>query len=51
MAGLDAHPLISLATLDVTSDEDVRRVVELIIAEAGCIDILINNAGMMGVGA
>ncbi|KAJ7446425.1 oxidoreductase [Mycena galericulata] len=50
MAGLDAHPLISLDTLDVTSDEDVRRVVERIVAEAGYIDIVVNNAGVLGIG-
>ncbi|KAJ7438014.1 oxidoreductase [Mycena galericulata] len=50
MAGLDAHPLISLATLDVTREEDVCRVVDLIVAEAGGIDILVNNAGVMGAG-
>ncbi|KAJ6575349.1 oxidoreductase [Mycena capillaripes] len=50
MGGLAAHPLISLQTLDVTSDEDVRRVVHLIVAQAGCIDVVVNNAGVMGVG-
>ncbi|KAJ7751259.1 oxidoreductase [Mycena maculata] len=50
MAGLDAHPLISLEKMDVTSDADVRRVVELIVAQVGRIDIVVNNAGVMGVG-
>ncbi|KAJ7492400.1 oxidoreductase [Mycena latifolia] len=50
MGDLGAHPLITLQTLDVTSDEDVRRVVELVVAEAGQIDIVVNNAGVMGVG-
>jgi NAD(P)-dependent dehydrogenase (short-subunit alcohol dehydrogenase family) len=43
MEGLSAHPLIKLQTLDVTNSEDVRRVVELIVAEAGQIDIVVNN--------
>jgi NAD(P)-dependent dehydrogenase (short-subunit alcohol dehydrogenase family) len=43
MADLAAHPLISLQTLDVTSDEDVRHVVHLIVAEAGHIDVIVNN--------
>ncbi|KAJ6504391.1 oxidoreductase [Mycena vulgaris] len=51
MDGLSAHPLIKLQTLDVTSDADVRRVVDLIIADAGQIDIVVNNAGVMGLGA
>jgi len=50
MAGLSAHPLISLHALDVTSDADVLRVVELIVAEAGHIDIVVNNAGMIAIG-
>jgi len=50
MAHLSAHPLISLQTLDVTSDADVLRVVELIVAEAGHIDIVVNNAGMIAIG-
>jgi len=50
MEGLKAHPLVKLNTLDVTSDEDVRRVVDAIVAEAGRIDIVVNNAGVMGIG-
>ncbi|KAJ7161348.1 oxidoreductase [Mycena crocata] len=50
MAALAANPLISLMTLDITSDEDVHRVVEAIVAEAGRIDIVMNNAGIMGIG-
>lgn len=46
MTGLDSHPLISLATLDVTNDADVIRVVEQVVAEAGRIDILVNNGGI-----
>ena len=31
---------------DVSKEEDCRRTVDTVIAEMGCIDILINNAGM-----
>ncbi|KAF7339276.1 Oxidoreductase [Mycena sanguinolenta] len=50
MSGLAAHPLISLQTLDVTVDEDVKRVVAFIVAEAGQLDIVVNNAGFISVG-
>ncbi|KAJ7675386.1 oxidoreductase [Mycena rosella] len=50
MGDLGAHPLIRLQTLDVTSDEDVCRIMELIVQEAGKIDIVVNNAGVMGIG-
>ncbi|KAJ7631185.1 oxidoreductase [Roridomyces roridus] len=50
MTGLDSHPLISLLTLDVTNDDDVRRVMEQVVAQAGGIDIVVNNAGLMGIG-
>lgn len=43
MEGLGGNPLIRLETLDVTSDEDVRRVVDLIVGEAGRLDIVVNN--------
>ncbi|KAF8215981.1 oxidoreductase [Mycena galopus ATCC 62051] len=50
MSGLGAHPLISLQTLDVTVDEDVSRVIDLVVAETGQLDIVVNNAGFMGIG-
>ena len=31
---------------DITSDEDINNAVAIIIKEAGCVDLLINNAGM-----
>jgi 1-acylglycerone phosphate reductase len=36
--------------LDVTSDQQVKDVVATIIAEAGQIDLLINNAGVLAPG-
>jgi short-subunit dehydrogenase len=45
-ARIDAEKLdIALLPLDVTSAESVETCVAQIIQEAGCIDILINNAG------
>ncbi|KAF9076052.1 oxidoreductase [Rhodocollybia butyracea] len=39
------HPRIEKLALDVTSDADVNRVVDHIIAKEGKIDIVVNNAG------
>ncbi|CAK5280304.1 unnamed protein product [Mycena citricolor] len=50
MAGLDQHPLISTHTLDIGIEEDVRRVVDQVVEEQGQIDIVVNNAGVMGIG-
>ncbi len=33
--------------LDVTREDDARRVVEQVLAEWGCIDLLVNNAGVI----
>ena len=41
---------ITVLDLDVTSDTSVKNAVEQIINEAGKIDVLINNAGVMYVG-
>jgi NAD(P)-dependent dehydrogenase (short-subunit alcohol dehydrogenase family) len=43
-AQLGARPLL----IDVTSDESVRAAAELIRAEAGHLDVLVNNAGITG---
>ncbi|TFY82951.1 hypothetical protein EWM64_g1066 [Hericium alpestre] len=40
------HPNIDTLSLDVKSDEDVRRVVDTIIEREGKIDIVVNNAGV-----
>jgi NAD(P)-dependent dehydrogenase (short-subunit alcohol dehydrogenase family) len=43
-AQLGARPIL----IDVTSDESVRAAAELIRAEAGHLDVLVNNAGITG---
>jgi short-subunit dehydrogenase len=42
---------VEFLPLDVTSDESVRACVDKLIAQAGSIDVLINNAGAMLFGA
>lgn len=49
MAGF-SHPRIEKLPLDVTSDEDVKRVVEHIVGKEGKIDIVVNNAGIGAAG-
>ncbi|KAJ6597523.1 NAD-P-binding protein [Mycena vulgaris] len=44
------HPNIRRRVLDVTSDAQVRAVVEDVIAETGRIDMLFNNAGVLAPG-
>lgn len=44
--GVDLH----VAELDVTSDSSVRSTVDGMLAEAGHIDVVVNNAGQMYVG-
>ncbi|THH21136.1 hypothetical protein EW146_g369 [Bondarzewia mesenterica] len=46
MQGFTVRSEIEPLALDVTSDEDVQRVVESIVAREGKIDILVNNAGV-----
>ena len=48
MEGLE-HPSIQKVALDVTSDDDFRRVVKMIVDAEGKIDIAISNAGVIGV--
>ncbi len=50
-AELEAHAShIHVVDLDVTQDDSVKRAIDRIISEAGTIDILINNAGIMFLG-
>jgi NAD(P)-dependent dehydrogenase (short-subunit alcohol dehydrogenase family) len=44
------HLPLHVAALDVDSDESVRNVFAKILAEAGRIDVLVNNAGISGIG-
>lgn len=37
--------------LDITNETDIERIVETIISKFGCIDVLVNNAGVGFVGA
>jgi NAD(P)-dependent dehydrogenase (short-subunit alcohol dehydrogenase family) len=45
------HLPLRIAALDVGSDESVRNAFAKILAEAGRIDVLVNNAGIPGMGA
>ncbi|KAJ7481889.1 NAD-P-binding protein [Mycena latifolia] len=45
------HPNIMRRVLDVTSDVQVRAVVAGVMEEAGQIDVLVNNAGVLAPGA
>lgn len=50
-AELEAHSAhINVVDMDVTSDESVHKAMSQIMEEAGNIDILINNAGIMYIG-
>ncbi|MBV8828015.1 MAG: SDR family oxidoreductase [Acidobacteriaceae bacterium] len=44
------HLPLHIAALDVDSDESVRNAFVKILAEAGRIDVLVNNAGISGIG-
>ena len=44
------HLPLRIAALDVDSDESVRNAFVKILAEAGRIDVLVNNAGISGIG-
>ena len=50
-ADLESHSAnIKVVDMDVTNDVSVKEAMSTILAEAGTIDILINNAGIMFVG-
>jgi NAD(P)-dependent dehydrogenase (short-subunit alcohol dehydrogenase family) len=50
-AELESHPThIKVVDMDVTNDVSVKEAMSSILAEAGNIDILINNAGIMYLG-
>lgn len=50
-AELESHSThIKVVDMDVTNDESVKETMSTILAEAGNIDILINNAGIMYLG-
>jgi NAD(P)-dependent dehydrogenase (short-subunit alcohol dehydrogenase family) len=44
------HPVEKRA-MDVTSDDDVKLVVECILEEQGKINIVVNNAGAIAIGS
>lgn len=48
LEGHSSH--IKVVDMDVTSDDSVKKAMDNIMAEAGNIDILINNAGIMYIG-
>jgi len=48
--GESSLPSLLKLKLDVTSDEDVQRVVDHIIQEEGKIDVIVNNAGVISPG-
>lgn len=50
-AALERSDGVTMLTCDVTDDESVAKVVERVLAEAGRIDLLVNNAGMGLLGA
>lgn len=46
----DAGVRVELVQLDVTDQESIRRAVRDVMSEAGAIDVVVNNAGMIAVG-
>jgi len=44
-----SHTSIQKLALDVTSDEDVDRVIKTILDADGKVDVVVNNAGVMGI--
>lgn len=50
-AELEAHSVhIKVVDMDVTSDASVNEAMAIILAEAGTVDVLVNNAGIMYLG-
>lgn len=50
-AELESHsPLIKVVDMDVTKEVSVKEAMEKILSQAGNIDVLINNAGIMYIG-
>jgi 1-acylglycerone phosphate reductase len=49
MSTLD-HPSLQKRVLDVISDVQVKETIDAIVSEAGSIDLLINNAGVLSPG-
>jgi 1-acylglycerone phosphate reductase len=45
-----SDPNIEKMSLDVTSDDDVQRVVRDILEIEGRIDVVVNNAGILAIG-
>lgn len=43
------HSTVTPVQLDVTKDEDVKRVIEMIIDQHGRIDVVVNNAGVLAI--
>lgn len=48
--GLTDLGVFRLARMDVTHEDSIRRAVDLVLAEAGGIDAVVNNAGLHAVG-
>ena len=44
------NPNIRKHVLDVTNGDDIEHVVKAVLAEAGKIDIVVNNAGAIAIG-
>ena len=46
-----AHPNVRKLSLEVTSDESVHAAIEQVVREESRIDVLVNNAGVICIGA
>ena len=45
-----SHPSIETLAMDVRSDEEVQRTISKILEREGRIDVVVNNAGILGIG-